>query len=85
MLRFLSEDMQRLLDAGMPPLGDTAHYHAQATTLGQFYAKAANQLPGDITGAAATYTVAREETGKLLALLNPVLGTHYSLPKWSFM
>lgn len=82
---FLSEDMGRLLDAGMPPVKDQAHYYALVTTLEKFYSKAANQLPDDVMGAAATYTVARENTGELLSLLNPVLGTKYKLGQWSFM
>ena len=59
---FLSADMQRLLNAGMPPVKDQAHYYALVTTLGQFYDKAAKKLPDDFIGAAATYTVARNNT-----------------------
>lgn len=82
---FLAGDMGRLLDAGMPPVKDQAHYYALVTTLQKFYSKAADQLPDDVTGAAATYTVARENTGELLSLLNPVIGTKYKLGQWSFM
>jgi hypothetical protein len=84
-MEFLSTDMARLLDAGMPPVKDQAHYYALVTTLEDFYGKAAAQLPDDVTGAAATYTVARQATNELLGLLNPVLGTRHVLPKWNFM
>jgi hypothetical protein len=43
--------------------------------------KAADQLPDDVIGAAATCTVARQATSELLGLLNPVLGTNYKLAK----
>ena len=82
---FLSADMQRLLNAGMPPVKDQAHYYALVTTLGQFYDKAAKKLPDDFIGAAATYTVARNNTTELLGLLNPILGTKHALPAWTFM
>jgi len=82
---FLSAHMGRLLNAGMPPVADKAHYYALVTTLEKFYGNAAYQLPDDVIGAAATYTVARQATSELLGLLNPVLGTKYTLPKWSFM
>lgn len=83
-MNFLSADMGRLLDAGLPPVKDEAHYYALVTTLEDFYGKAATQLPDDVLGAAATYTVARERTAELLGLLNPVLGTKHALPEWSF-
>lgn len=82
---FLSADMGRLLNAGMPPMADKAHYYALVTTLENFYGQAADQLPEDVIGAAATYTVARQSTSELLGLLNPVLGTKYALARWSFM
>ncbi|MEO7062104.1 MAG: hypothetical protein ABI083_20495 [Lapillicoccus sp.] len=82
---FLSHDMERLLNAGIPPVKDKAAYYALVTTLGQFYGKARDQLPYDVLGAAANYSVAREQTRNLLAILNPLLGKHYSLPTWSYM
>jgi hypothetical protein len=82
---FLSADMSRLLNAGMPPVADKAHYYALVTTLEKFYGEAADQLPDDVMGAAVTYTVARQSTSELLGLLNPVLGTKYALAKWSFV
>jgi outer membrane biosynthesis protein TonB len=81
---FLSADMGRLLNAGMPPVANKAHYVALVSTLESFYAKASDQLPDDVIGAAATYTVARQATSELLGLLNPVLGTNHTLPAWSF-
>lgn len=33
--------------------------------------------------AAATYTVAREETRTVLAVLSQALGTKYTVPDWS--
>lgn len=82
---FLSADMGRLLNAGMPPVKNQAHYYALVTTLEQFYGKAAVQLPDDVMGAAATYTVARQSTAELLGMLNPILGTKHTLPPWKFM
>lgn len=82
---FLSADMRRLLDAGMPPVADKARYYALVTTLEKFYGQAADQLPDDVMGAAATYTVSRKSTAELLGMINPVLGTKYALTKWSYM
>ena len=42
-MAFLSANMERLLNAGMPPVKDQAHYYALVTTLGQFYDKAAKR------------------------------------------
>lgn len=82
---FLSTDMEDLLDCGMPRLGDKATYYATVATLRDFYAKAGDQLPRDVDGALATYTVARQHTAELLTLLNPILGTRYRLPPWSYI
>ena len=84
-LGFLSENMTRLENAGMPPVSDPAKYFALVRTLREFYSKAEAQLPGDISGAAATYTVSRKGTSELLTILNPVLGTKHKLPPWSWM
>lgn len=82
---FLSSDMENLLSCGTPASAPATEYRALVTTLRDFYAKAATQLPDDITGAASTYTVARKHTAELLTMLNPPLGTKHSLPRWSFM
>ncbi|WP_442294667.1 hypothetical protein [Terrabacter sp. 2RAF25] len=84
-MTFLAEDMDKLQDAGIPPVSDPARYLARVQVLGQFYAKAAVLLPDDAIGAVAAYMVAREDTSKLLAVLNPILGTHHKLPPWKFM
>lgn len=81
---FLADNMDRLMDAGVPPGEDPAQYMALLQTLGDFYTLAGDQLPGDVMGAAATYTVARENTSTLLDILNSALGTSHSLPPWSF-
>ncbi|WP_374969003.1 hypothetical protein [Terrabacter sp. BE26] len=84
-MNFLSTDMDNLLGCGIPTVKDQAHYSALVTTLRDFYAKASDQLPDDVTGAAATYTIARQHTSELLTLLNPALGTRHRLPAWSYM
>jgi hypothetical protein len=61
---FLSSDMARLLNAGIPPVANKAHYFALVTTLEKIYGTAADQLPDNVVGAAATYTVARQATSK---------------------
>ena len=38
----------------MPLAANKAHYVASVNTLEQFYAKASDQLPDDVTGAGAT-------------------------------
>jgi hypothetical protein len=81
---FLSTDMEDLLNCGMPRVADQATYYATVTTLRDFYAKAGDQLPQDVDGALATYSVARQHTGELLTVLNPILGTRYQLPPWSY-
>lgn len=82
-MSFLADDMRRLLEAGIPPVADDSGYYALVATLEEFFAQAAAQLPSDIPGAAATYTIAREHTEELLDILNPVLGTSHTLPAWS--
>ena len=83
-MQSLSDNMQRLLDAGMPPVASKARYYALVTTLEKFYGQAAGQLPDDVIGGVSRYTVAREATPELFGMLNPVLGTKYALAKWSF-
>lgn len=85
-MAFLSQDMSNLEKAGIPDVEDRAHYIALVRTLGEFYDKAEWQLAQDqINEAAATYTVAREATSDLLAILNPILGTQHRLPEWSWL
>lgn len=82
---FLSTDMEDLLGCGMAPVTDKASYYATITTLRDFYAKAGDQLPHDVYGALATYTVARQHTAELLTLLNPILGTRNHLAPWTYI
>jgi hypothetical protein len=82
-LGFLSADMARLLNAGTPPVANTAHYFALVNTVARSYGTAADQVPDHVVAAATAYSAARKATTELLGLLNPVLGTKFALATWT--
>jgi hypothetical protein len=79
-LAMLSDDYDRLREAGTPPGTSPANYHARLSTLAKFAANAADDYDDNPTQGAASYAVVRKETAPLFAQLNSAVGTNFRLP-----